>query len=101
MSPPEFIFGGGGLSDTWREDNISELIEALQQVRIHRIDSAVVYPYHEPGGADRLLGSSKFPGKGFAIDTKILYFGDGGGTMTAERYRNLSLAVSRPWRYRK
>jgi len=84
MSPPELIFGGGGLTEAWREDNIAELIEALQQSGVNRIDSAAVYPYNAPGGADRLLGISKFPDKGFAIDTKVLYFGDGSGTMTAD-----------------
>lgn len=93
MSPPAFIFGGGGLTDAWQEDNISTLLSALEHPNIKRIDSATVYPYTTPGGAHRLLGRSKDPEKGFTIDTKVLFYGDGSGTMTPEVIRK-SLAGS-------
>lgn len=87
MSSPDFIFGGGSLTVAWRQDNISELAGALQQARIDRIDSAAIYPYTAPGEADRLLGSNQYPEKGFTIDTKILFFGDGSGTLAEPAIR--------------
>jgi aflatoxin B1 aldehyde reductase len=83
MSSIQYIFGGGGLTEAWREDNIADLKKALQQAKINRIDSAAVYPYTAPGGADALLGDNKFP-ESFQVDTKALYFGDGSGTLSAE-----------------
>jgi aflatoxin B1 aldehyde reductase len=83
MSSVEYIFGGGGLTEAWREDDMPNLQKALQQAKINRIDSAAVYPYTAPGGADALLGDSKFT-ESFEVDTKALYFGDGSGTLTAE-----------------
>ncbi|KAF2728642.1 Aldo/keto reductase [Polyplosphaeria fusca] len=93
MTPPAFIFGGGSLTEAWREDNMPALLSALEHANIKRIDSAAIYPYTAPGGADRLLGHCKASEKGFALDTKVLFYGDGSGTMAPEAIQK-SLADS-------
>lgn len=84
MEHPKYLFGAGGFTTAWKDRDLDELLEILQHSGIDQIDSAATYPYHAPGEADRLLGNHGFAEKGFTIDTKILFFGDGSGTMTAE-----------------
>jgi aflatoxin B1 aldehyde reductase len=94
MSPPSLILGTAGFGSSWTVESASELPPTLQKLGITRIDTAALYPVTAPGRAEQILGANKLASQGFSIDTKILYAGDGGGTMDeAAVHKSLSQSL--------
>ncbi|KAF2688528.1 Aldo/keto reductase [Lentithecium fluviatile CBS 122367] len=84
MTPPQYLFGAGHFGVTWSSEDVAHLAEVLQKVGINRIDSAATYPITSPGTAESFLGENDYIQKGFQIDTKVLWFDGGNGTLTEE-----------------
>lgn len=85
MNYPQLIFGGASIGARFVDlHDMAALENALQTSSITRVDTAARYPVNSPGQSQRLLGEARFTEKGFSIDTKINYFGDGSGTLAAE-----------------
>jgi aflatoxin B1 aldehyde reductase len=56
----------------------------LKELGIRELDTAAVYPIQDSGGSERVIGALGLPGQNFVVDSKVLYFGDGGGTLAPE-----------------
>ena len=84
MSPPPYILGSGHFAVTWSEDDVAHLPEVLQEAGITQIDSAALYPITSSGKSERLIGENQYVEKGFQVDTKVMWFGDGRGHLTAD-----------------
>ena len=83
MSTPAIIFGSATIGRNFAsQDSVVELGDALESAGISRVDTAARY-----GGkthrAETLIGDAGLTEKGVVIDTKINYFGDGSGTLSA------------------
>lgn len=78
---PVLHFGGGtiGAGAFSTSEEVSNLLDKLQNGNVHHIDTAGVYPMSAPGGSEKVLGAADAAGRGFVIDTKILVTGPGPG----------------------
>ncbi|KAF2191567.1 Aldo/keto reductase [Zopfia rhizophila CBS 207.26] len=83
MTPPKILIGSATWGITMSKDEINELAGALEELGIREVDTAALYPPTNPGGSEKFLGECGYAEKGFLINTKIMYFGDGKGTLTA------------------
>ncbi|KAF2792370.1 Aldo/keto reductase [Melanomma pulvis-pyrius CBS 109.77] len=83
MPPPKIYIGSGTWGDRISKHGIEELAAALKELGVREIDTAPIYPLPNPGGAEKLIGDLQYAKKGFLIDSKILYFGNGDGTLSA------------------
>ena len=95
MPRPGIIFGtatvGLGFDDA---EQVSELLDYLEDNGIDHIDTAGVYPPPRPGMSERLLGQSRASERGFIIDTKILAGPTGGSGDLGLAAISLSLSNS-------
>ncbi|KAM4057920.1 aldo/keto reductase family protein [Hirsutella rhossiliensis] len=81
-SHPLLIFGGASIGYAYdRPEAVSELLRTLRSLGITRVDTAARYPPTNPGASERLLGEAGAATQGFDLDTKILCWGDGSGTL--------------------
>lgn len=83
MPPPKIYVGSGTWGERISKDGIEELAAALKELGVREIDTAPIYPLPNPGGSEKLIGDLQYAKKGFLIDSKILYFGNGDGTLSA------------------
>ncbi|RYP17319.1 hypothetical protein DL765_004610 [Monosporascus sp. GIB2] len=84
MEPPSFIAGTGTWGHNVDEALVRDQISSLKTLGVKQVDTAALYPPTNPGQAERLLGEIGYANVGFLIDTKVLYFNQGTGTLTAE-----------------
>ena len=63
---------------------MDKLIETSKKAGINRIDTAAALPGNNPGGTEKLLGNLELAEHGFIIDSKVIWSGNGDGTLTAE-----------------
>ncbi|KAF2026971.1 Aldo/keto reductase [Setomelanomma holmii] len=84
MSSRSYILGSGHFAVTWSEDDIAQLPDILTESNITRIDSAALYPITSPGTSEQLIGKNKYVEKGFEVDTKIMWIGDGRGHLSSD-----------------
>ena len=83
MSTQVIIFGGASIGTSFStKESVVELGEVLKSHGISRIDSAARYG-GESHLSETLIGHAGFLEKGITIDTKINFFGDGSGTLSA------------------
>lgn len=81
MAPANLLIGNATCGPVWTEDG-AKLLEQLKKTGIKTIDTAAVYPGSNPGAAEKLLGELGVVEQGFLVDTKILWSGNGRGTLT-------------------
>lgn len=84
MSPPSIIIGTGIWGHNVDKAQVTNQINPFKRIGIKQIDTAALYPPTNPGQAERLLGEAGYEKQGFLIDSKILYFNQGNGTLTAD-----------------
>ncbi|KAI1819275.1 Aldo/keto reductase [Xylaria intraflava] len=83
-TPPRIVAGSG----TWGHN--VDAIEAQRQMNdlktigVQEIDTAALYPFSNPTVAEQIIGDSGLSHEGFLIDTKIMWFNIGKGTLTNE-----------------
>lgn len=82
-SYPRILFGGASIGDNHTtQDEVTRLLQGLQNLGIREIDTAARYPALSFGESERLLGQAGAAGLGFAVDTKILVLSaDGNGSL--------------------
>lgn len=85
MSPPIIIAGGG----TWgysvdKDEVVRQVGDLKKQIGLSHIDTAAVYPFSHPHGSETIIGEAGFASAGIAIDTKVMWFDGGKGTLTKE-----------------
>lgn len=72
---PQLIFGtasfGMDLTDFQDPASVQSLLEILEDLGIHRLDSGARYPPMKPGLAEGLIGESSELSVRFTIDTKV------------------------------
>ena len=51
---------------------MQELLQALKEAGVERLDTAALYPPTDIGASERLLGQIAAARQGFTIDTKVL-----------------------------
>ena len=96
--PPQLIFGtaslGMDMSDFQDLSSMNLLLNSLQEIGIHRLDSGARYPPMKPGMAETLIGQTKTLSQPFIIDTKVYTNTqtDGSGDLTAEAIEESVLA---------
>ena len=85
MSQPQVLFGCASVGQSYasRED-VERLLSTLQSVGVNHLDTAARYPPTSPGQSEKLLGEAQ-AARSFAVDTKVLVYGDGRGTLTEEQ----------------
>ena len=87
---PQLIFGtatfGMDLTDFQDALSVQTLLETLQELGVHRLDSGARYPPMKPGRAEELIGATKELSGRFIIDTKVYTDtkADGSGDLTSE-----------------
>ena len=87
---PQLIFGtatfGMDLTEFQDASSVQTLLENLQDLGFHRLDSGARYPPLKPGRAEELLGETKELSGKFIIDTKVYTNTktDGSGDLTSE-----------------
>ncbi|KAL2044127.1 hypothetical protein ABVK25_012441 [Lepraria finkii] len=87
---PQLIFGtatfGMDLTEFQDASSVQTLLETLQDLGVHRLDSGARYPPLKPGRAEELLGETKELSRKFIIDTKVYTNTktDGSGDLTSE-----------------
>ncbi|KAL8848224.1 MAG: hypothetical protein Q9221_006742 [Calogaya cf. arnoldii] len=87
---PQLIFGtasfGMDMTDFQDAPSVKELLEALRDLGIRRLDSGARYPPLNPGRAEELLGETSELTHEFIIDTKVYTDTetDGSGDLTKE-----------------
>lgn len=83
MSTKVIIFGGATIGTSFpTKESVVELGEVLKSHGISRLDTAARYG-GEPHLSETLIGHAGLPEKGITFDTKINFFGDGSGTLSA------------------
>lgn len=69
-------------TDFQDKDSVTNLLNALKQLHISRLDTAARYPPFNPGKAEQLIGEAN-NGDAFVVDTKVYTeVGDGSGDLT-------------------
>ena len=87
---PQIIFGTAsfGMDLTEFQDSaaVRSLLTDLQDLGIHRLDSAARYPPLKPGRAEELIGQTENMSGSFLIDTKVYTntMTDGSGDLASE-----------------
>ncbi|KAG7007769.1 hypothetical protein G7Y79_00008g024070 [Physcia stellaris] len=87
---PQLIFGtasfGMDLTDFQDPSSVKALLQTLEELNVHRLDSGARYPPRNPGKAEELIGATRELSHSFAIDTKVYTDTgtDGSGDLTAE-----------------
>ncbi|KAJ5409315.1 uncharacterized protein N7487_003674 [Penicillium crustosum] len=72
MSLPEIIFSGYSIgTPLTTAGEVQKVLDQLKEMRIHRIDTAALWPRASPGCSEMLLGEVKTPEQGFKVDTRI------------------------------
>lgn len=71
MDSPQYVFGAQAFGVAWTNENVGQLMQALNDHGIHHFDTAALYPATAPGGSEKLLGEKKQPGA--VIDTKVMF----------------------------
>lgn len=84
MTPPKVYIGSSTWCDKTPKEVVEKYIPVLQELGVKEIDTAPIYPVLSPGETEKLLGELGFVSNGFLVDSKVLYFGDGSGTLTAD-----------------
>ncbi|KAF2477646.1 Aldo/keto reductase [Lindgomyces ingoldianus] len=95
MSPPKILMGTGLWGDETSKEVVTKLAEVLKELKIKEIDGAALYPITNPGQSEKLIGECGYVENGFLVDSKILHFGGGEGTLSKaaiERSLDQSLA---------
>ncbi|KAK8060748.1 hypothetical protein PG996_010678 [Apiospora saccharicola] len=71
---PQLIYGCGGLGqEIVGEAAVAELLQILQEAGVVRLDTAALYPPHDIGASQRLLGQMGAAAQlGFTVDTKVM-----------------------------
>lgn len=76
--PIDIVFGAGGIGSshfahTWTTpEEVSQLLDVLEQLDIRALDSAATYPPGNPWHTETLLGETKAAERGFIIDSKAM-----------------------------
>ena len=87
---PQLIFGtasfGMDLTDFQDVTSVTSLLNTLQELDIHRLDSGARYPPMKPGRAEELIGETKELSRNFVVDTKVYtnVQTEGSGDLTSE-----------------
>ena len=87
---PQLIFGtasfGMDLTDFQDVASVTSLLNTLQELDIHRLDSGARYPPMKPGRAEELIGETKELSRNFVVDTKVYtnVQTEGSGDLTSE-----------------
>lgn len=87
---PQLIFGtasfGMDLTDFQDPSSVKALLQTLEELNVHRLDSGARYPPRNPGRAEELIGATRELSHSFVIDTKVYTDTgtDGSGDLTAE-----------------
>ncbi|KAF2734807.1 aldehyde reductase [Polyplosphaeria fusca] len=82
MAPPRIFIGAGGWgSPNFGRDVVEEFAAVLKELGIREIDTAARYGL---GASEKVIGETQLHEKNFVIDSKVLMFGDGSGTMTTD-----------------
>ncbi|KAJ8120183.1 hypothetical protein ONZ43_g3046 [Nemania bipapillata] len=85
MSPvPSTIAGGGTWGHNVDGDEVRRQMADLKSIGVREIDTAALYPFSNPTKSEQIIGESRFGSDGFLIDTKIMWFNGGNGTLTNE-----------------
>ncbi|KAI0479892.1 Aldo/keto reductase [Xylaria cf. heliscus] len=84
-SAPSIIAGGG----TWGHNvDATEVQRQLADLKnsagVKQIDTAALYPFSNPTKSETIIGDGLYGQNGFLIDTKIMWFNGGKGTLTKE-----------------
>lgn len=87
---PHLIFGTAsfGFHSTEFQDpsSVLDLLQNLQSLGIHHLDSGARYPPTNPGRAEQLIGEARELSENFTVDTKVYtnVRTDGSGDLTCE-----------------
>ena len=85
MSPPIIIAGGGIWGYSVKADEVARQVGDLKkQIGLNHIDTAAVYPFSDPHLSEAIIGEAGFASAGIVIDTKVMWFDGGKGTLTKE-----------------
>lgn len=86
MTPPNFILGCATFGHSWTEpSDIKALATALRENGgVNTVDTAARYPPTSPGQSEILIGEAKLAESDFKIGTKVLFLGDGKGSLSTE-----------------
>lgn len=84
--------GSSGIFSSPTPDGVSSFLSSVSSLGITQLDTAVVYPTHNFGGSEQILGECHASEK-FAIDTKVFLTGlgtanFGEGSLTREKIRD-------------
>ncbi|KAI0554732.1 Aldo/keto reductase [Xylaria curta] len=81
---PSIIAGGGTWGHNVDEDEVQRHMAALKAIGVREIDTAALYPFSNPTKSEQIIGKSRLGQEGFLIDTKIMWFNGGKGTLTKD-----------------
>ncbi|TRX90413.1 hypothetical protein FHL15_008778 [Xylaria flabelliformis] len=81
---PSIIAGGGTWGHNVDDDEVQRHMAALKAIGVREIDTAALYPFSNPTKSEQIIGKSRFGQEGFLIDTKIMWFNGGKGTLTKD-----------------
>lgn len=91
----QLIFGTALFGRDWTEfqdtDSVKKVLETLQTLRIHRLDTGARYPPFKQGFSEELIGNAKELSSNFVVNTKI-YSGtrkNGSGDLNREAMQKL------------
>ena len=96
--PPQLVFGtatfGMDMTEFQDPSTVNPLLETLQQLDLHRLDTGARYPPMKPGMAEELIGETKELSGAFSIDTKVYadVRTDGSGELTATAIERSAIA---------
>lgn len=88
--PPQLIFGtatfGMDMTEFQDSSSIQPLLQSLQDLGVHRLDTGARYHPMRPGRAEELIGETKELSSKFTVDTKVYTDTqkDGSGDLTPE-----------------
>ncbi|KAI1757666.1 Aldo/keto reductase [Xylaria castorea] len=81
---PSIIAGGGTWGHNVDDDEAQRHMAALKAIGVREIDTAALYPFSNPTMSEQIIGKSRFGQEGFLVDTKIMWFNGGKGTLTKD-----------------
>ncbi|RYC64483.1 hypothetical protein CHU98_g1716 [Xylaria longipes] len=81
---PSIIVGGGTWGHNVNDDEAQRHMAAFKDIGVREIDTAALYPFSNPTMSEQIIGKSRFGQDGFLIDTKIMWFSGGRGTLTRD-----------------
>ncbi|KAI0454659.1 Aldo/keto reductase [Xylaria acuta] len=81
---PSIIAGGATWGHNVNDDEAQRQMASLKAIGVREIDTAALYPFSKPTMSEQIIGNSRFGQDGFLIDTKIMWFNGGKGTLTKD-----------------